>query len=140
MFRWTASREAAALALAQGYTVAQAAEAAKVGERIVYKWRRDLEFSAEVDRLSLMVDIASRACRLRIAMQAVRQKLKEDGTVRTARDILDWLRFAQSETDGVKLDLAALAEAASSLAGEGSPGLDEAAEPGDGDEASEVAG
>ena len=139
-WKWTRKREVAALWIAEGYTDQQAADAAEVSRQTIQRWKHELEFAAEVDRLSLMVDIAGRAERLRIAMRAVRQKLKDDGTVRTERDLLDWLKFAQSETDGVKLDLAALAEAASSLAGEGSPGLAEAAEPGDGDEAAEVAG
>ena len=63
-----------------------------------------MEFSAEVDRLSLMVDIAGRAERLRIAMRLVRAK-----GYQSDRDLLDWLKYAQSETDGVKLDLTKLA-------------------------------
>ena len=48
-------------------------------------------------------DIASRAERLRIAMQAVRQRVRDDGTIDTDRDVLDWLKFAQSETTGIRL-------------------------------------
>ncbi len=65
------------------------------------------EFAAEVDRLSVMIGIASRAERLRFAMRVVRQKTK--GNIETDKDLLDWLKFAQSETDGVKLDLPKLA-------------------------------
>ena len=118
-FKWTPKREKAALALASGYTNEEAAEAAGVAERTIYLWKSDLEFSMEVDRLSLMVGIASRAERLRIAMQVVKQKIREDGSLRTNRDLLDWLKFAQSETDGVKLDLTSLLEAAASVAGAG---------------------
>lgn len=50
-----------------------------------------------------MIDIASRAERLRIAMRAVRQKVRADGTPETERDLLDWLKYAQSETIGIKL-------------------------------------
>jgi hypothetical protein len=41
----------------------------------------------------------------------IRQKTAEDGTVTTKADLLDWLKFAQSETDGIKLDLARIAAA-----------------------------
>ena len=110
-FKWTRRRERAAVHLAQGHTVAEAAEYARVTERTIYKWRNNLEFQTEVDRLSLMTGIAARGERLRIAMQVIRQKTREDGRLRTGRDLLDWLKFAQSETDGAKLDLAAIFEA-----------------------------
>jgi hypothetical protein len=81
--------------------------------KTVYNWMQEAEFAAEVDRLSLMVGISSRAERLRLAMRVVRQKIHEQtGKVVTDRDILDWLKFAQSETDGVKLDLSELAQLA----------------------------
>lgn len=110
-FKWTRKREAAALALAQGYTERETAEFARVTDRTIRRWKTNVEFGAEVDRLSLMAGIASRAERLRYVMRAVRQKVKEDGSLRTNRDILDWLKFAQSETDGAKLDLASIFEA-----------------------------
>ena len=110
-FQWTSNRQKAALALAGAHTEHEAAAIAGVARSTIQRWKNNLEFAAEVDRLSLMVDIASRAERLRIAMRAVRQSVKDDGTVLTGRDILEWLKFAQSETDGVKLDLAALQEA-----------------------------
>jgi len=111
VFKWTRKKEAAALLLAQGYTEAEAASAANVTDRTIRRWKADMDFSLEVDRLSLMVGVSQKAERLRIAMRAVRQKLKDDGKVRTARDLLDWLKFAQSETDGAKIDLASIFEA-----------------------------
>lgn len=111
VFKWTRKKEAAALLLAQGYTEAEAASAANVTDRTIRRWKADLDFSLEVDRLSLMVGVSQKAERLRIAMRAIRQKLKDDGKVRTARDLLDWLKFAQSETDGAKIDLATVFEA-----------------------------
>ncbi len=119
MFRWTRTREKAALALANGSTRHEAAETAGVTERTIYKWLDTDEFAAEVDRLSLMTDIAGRAERLRIAKRVVRQRLQADGVYVTDKDLLEWLKFAQSETDGIKLDLAAIAEAAASVAGQG---------------------
>ena len=50
-----------------------------------------------------MIDVASRAERLRIVMRVVRQKVRADGTPETKKDLLDWLKFAQSETTGFKL-------------------------------------
>lgn len=110
-FKWTSKATTAAIALAEGLTRKNAADRAAIGERTLYTWLADSEFSAEVDRLSLMVGIASRAERLRIAQRAVRQMTQESGHVVTERDILDWLKFAQSETDGIKLDLAKLTAA-----------------------------
>ena len=111
VFRWTAAKSAAALALAEGKTRKEAAQEAEVTDRSVYSWLQDPEFSAEVDRLSLMVGIASRAERLRLAQRVIRQRTDDEGALTTKADLLDWLKFAQSETDGVKLDLAKLAAA-----------------------------
>ena len=122
-FRWTRKREKVALALAEGYTDREAANIANITRRTVQRWKRNLDFQCEVDRLTHMVGIASRAERLRIAMRAVRQFVHEGG-VKTRRDVLDWLKFAQGETDGIKLDLTALVEAQTSLADSGSGGVD----------------
>lgn len=111
-FNWTKPRENAALALAEGYSMTEAAQRANVSRQSVHKWMNEPEFAAEVDRLTLMSGISTRAERLRIAMRVARQKVQaETGEIVTTRDILDWLKFAQSETDGVKLDLAQLAQA-----------------------------
>lgn len=96
--------------LALGET--QASVAAKIGvdDRTVRRWLANAAFAAEVDRLSLMSDIAGRAKRVRIAKRVARQRVREDGFVESDKDLLDWLKFAQSETAGIKLDLAAIAE------------------------------
>lgn len=111
--------------LAQGYTRKEVAKEADVSERTIYRWLDDVEFSAEVDRLSLMLGVAARAERLRIAQRAIRAKVRED-KIDTEKDLLDWLKYAQSETDGVKLDLAALSaafgQADASMAAGGSDG------------------
>jgi hypothetical protein len=107
-WKWTHKREKAALALAQGHTEAEAAEEAGVIDRTIRHWKCRPEFVAEVDRLSLMVGIASRAERLRIAMRVARKRAKDGIEIETKKDLLDWLKFAQSETDGAKLDLAAI--------------------------------
>jgi hypothetical protein len=133
--KWTAARQKVAYALAEGYSRAEAAEHAGVSERYVYQCLAIEDFSREVDRLSLMVGIATRAERLRLAQRVIRQKVTEEGELMTDKDLLDWLKFAQGETDGIKLDLTSLLFAAESqdaapLAGRGSDGVDPP--PGDG--------
>lgn len=110
-FEWTKNREEAALSLARGESFAETADIAGVAERTVYRWMNVPEFSEEVDRLSLMVEVASRAHRLRLANRVIRQFIKDNEIVLTNKDILDWLKYAQGETDGVKLDMAALLDA-----------------------------
>jgi hypothetical protein len=104
-FEWTSTREKAAVALATGHTQPEVADIAGVADRTIRRWLNNPEFSAEVDRLSLMVEIASRAYRLRIANRVIRQFTKDSTDVFTTKDLLDWLKYAQGETDGVKLDL-----------------------------------
>jgi hypothetical protein len=74
-----------------------------VCRKTICNWLCATEFVAEVDRLSCMIDISSRAERLRIAMRVVRHKVREDGTPETEKDLLDWLKYAQSETTGIKV-------------------------------------
>jgi hypothetical protein len=113
-FKWNEKNGAAAIWLSQGYTHKEVAAKIEVTTRTIERWVADADFSAEVDRLSLMVGIASRAERLRLAMRVVRQKTEEQ--IDTDKDLLDWLKFAQGETDGIKLDLTSISEAASSVA------------------------
>jgi hypothetical protein len=102
-FHWSSKRHKAALALAEGQSQQAVADAIGVCRKTICNWLCVTEFSAEIDRLSCMIDIASRAERLRIAMRVVRQKVRADGTPETEKDLLDWLKYAQSETTGIKL-------------------------------------
>lgn len=102
-FHWSSKRTKAALALAEGQSQQAVADAIRVCRKTICNWLCVTEFAAEVDRLSCMIDIASRAERLRIAMRVVRQCVRDDGTIETDRDVLDWLKYAQSETTGIKL-------------------------------------
>lgn len=111
VFRWDKKKSDAAIALANGYTRREVCEEYAIPERTLYNWLSQSEFEAEVDRLSLMVGIAGRGARLRLAQRVMRQRTADDGTLSTKADLLDWLKFAQSETDGVKLDLTRLAAA-----------------------------
>lgn len=129
-FVWNRQRSQAAIELASGATKQEAADAVNVHRSTIYEWLLHPDFNAEVDRLSLMVGIASRAERLRLAMGVVRSRIKEE-VLQSDRDALDWLKYAQSETDGVKIDLtklAALAEDEASMAHRGPDRLPPAAE------------
>ena len=106
-FVWTEERSRAALLLAEGRTQQEVADMVGVCRKTIYSWLQVISFAQEVDRLSCMVDISSRAYRLRIAMRVARQKVRDEG-VDTRADLLDWLRFAQTETTGLKLGLADL--------------------------------
>src|SRR5262245_26037195 len=118
-FQWTDQKNEAAVLLAQGYSQREVAEKIKCSIRTVERMMSVNEFRAEVDQLSLMVGIASKAERLRCAMRAVRQKVKDE-SIETDKDILDWLKYAQSEKEGIKLGLdAAFTAALTSLAGSG---------------------
>jgi predicted transcriptional regulator len=125
-FTWNEERSRAAVLLAQGHTQKEVAEEAGVTDRTIRNWLEEQAFSEEVDRLSLMIGVASRAHRLRLAQRVIRQKIQEDGTILTEKDLLEWVKFAQSETDGVKLDLtklAALAQNEAPVADSGSAGV-----------------
>lgn len=123
-FRWDRQRSNAAIGLASGKTHDEVGAEVHCSRRTLHNWLNNTEFAAEVDRLSLMVGVSSRAERLRIAMRVVRQSMAGN-TIKTDKDLLDWLKFAQSETDGIKLDLtqlAAVAEDDSPVAAPRSPG------------------
>lgn len=107
-FDWTPERTKAAIALAEGKTQQEVADETSVSRRTICNWLCEPDFASEVDRLSLMVGISSRAERLRLTMRVVRSKVQGDAP-KTDKDLLEWLKFAQSETDGIKLDLTKLA-------------------------------
>lgn len=108
VFKWNGINSQAALLLAEGFTYGQVGKEIGRDKKTIQRWKADIDFSAEVDRLSVMTDIASKAERLRIAKRVVRQKISDEGFISTEKDLLEWLKFAQSETDGIKLDLANL--------------------------------
>lgn len=113
VYQWTPEKSQAAMLLAEGHTYKQVGNAIGKTDKTIQRWMADINFSAEVDRLSLMVGIASRAERLRLTKRIIRAKCTSD-IMASDKDVLDWLKFAQSETDGVKLDLAALSAALAS--------------------------
>ena len=107
-FHWSSKRQKAALALAEGQSQQAVAEAIGVCRKTISNWLCVTAFAAEVDRLSCMIDISSRAERLRIAMRVVREKIRIGGSLVSNKDLLDWLKYAQSETTGIKLGLSTM--------------------------------
>jgi hypothetical protein len=102
-FEWNDSRRAACTALADGKTQQQAADECDVTTRTIQRWLEHPEFSTEVDRLTVLTGISLRAERLRIIKRVIRQSVKDDQKIRTNKDILEWLKHAQSETNGTDL-------------------------------------
>jgi len=126
-FKWNKKKSNVAILLADGFTIADIAIKTGVVERTIYRWKNDIDFQSEVDRLSLMVGIASKGERLRLAKKIIRELISKQHP--TQKDLLEWVKYAQSETDGIKLDLAALIDAASLMAGSGSSGDSPETEP-----------
>ena len=119
-FRWTPKRSEAAILLADGNPKSFVCRELGIDQKTLWRWSQESEFSVEVDRLTLMMGVASRAERLRIVKRIIRERIRDDAPIQSDKDILDWLKFAQGETDGIKLDLTALADNASPVAGSGS--------------------
>ncbi len=109
-FSWNEERGNVAIALAEGKTPQEVAAEYDISDRTIRRWLQDVDFASEVDRLSVMTGISARAERLRVAKRVIRSKMAE-AVPRTDKDLLEWLKYAQSETDGIKLDLAAFAAA-----------------------------
>ena len=122
---WTKQNNEIALLLAQGYTETEVSKRVGVNRSTVSRRKNDPEFMMEVDKLALMVGVASRAERLKIVNTVLRQKI-QDEIAKTDKDLLDWLKYAQSETDGIKLNLvgnlASILTNDPSLAGSGQTG------------------
>jgi len=108
-FKWSDNKRAAALLLARGHTEQETADTVGVHRVTVARWKSDDDFMLEVDKLTLLTGISLRAERLRIAARVIKEKVGEE-KIRTHRDLLDWIKYAQSETDGAKFDLGALLE------------------------------
>lgn len=107
---WTRERSQAAFCLAEGKSQMETAAILGITDRTIRNWLNDEEFQAEVDRLSMMVAAASRAQRMRWINRTVLNRINSDGSLQTEKDVIDLLKFAQSETTGAKIDLSKLAE------------------------------
>lgn len=99
-FHWTPAKQQAAVLLAQGVTRAKTAEAIGYGEAQIYRWLDHPEFSSEVDRLTFLTGIATKAARIREVKRLVAQRVDEEtGVLVSKKDVLDWLRFLREEME-----------------------------------------
>jgi transposase-like protein len=122
-FEWTEERTRAAMMLAGGATQKEVAAEIGYSDRQVRTWVNDFpQFAEEVDRLTLMLDLSSRAERVRIAKRLAKQRVNEEGIPVSNKDLLDILKFIQSETNGAIHtipELTAFLENAALMAGPG---------------------
>jgi len=124
-WKWTKRKNKSCALLAAGSTIKEAAEAAGVDERTIYRWKNDPVFFKELCDLTLTTGIALRSERLILAKRVIK-KLEAN----TEKDLLDWLKYAAQETDGLKLGVAdelaelltAFIEGSEPLAGSGPGG------------------
>ena len=121
-FKWNGKRIRAAQLLAEGYNQQEVCQDIGVSDRTVRRWVADIDFSQEIDRLTHMFGLATRAERLRLAKRVIRERLNHTAIPPSNKDLLDWLKYFQSETDGAKLDLTSLLEAVAQVAASGPTG------------------
>lgn len=98
-FHWTPAKQKAAVLLAQGVTRAKTAATIGYGEAQIYRWLDNPEFGAEVDRLTFLTGIATKAARVREIKRYISQQVDEDGVLVSKKDVLDWLRFLRDEME-----------------------------------------
>lgn len=134
-FEWTEQRVLAAELLAEGCLQKEVAAQCGVDPHTIYNWRQEAAFEEEVNRLTMMRGLAIRAERTRVAKRAIKRMIDEEtGDIKTSKDILDWLKYMQSETNGAIFsipELTAFAQNAASMAGGGQEESPEAAQPAD---------
>lgn len=91
-FTWNPKRTKAAQLLSTGlYTQRMVSKEISVREATISEWKKSPEFLAEIDRLTLKNEMATRAGLLRLAFQGVATNkidLKEDKNT-----TLDWAKF-----------------------------------------------
>lgn len=102
-FKWTKEAELAVSALAEGLTIKEAAELSGVSDRTINRWKQREDFTTRLQKLVLETGVAIRAERMMIIKQQIRKALKKRSP--SKKDLLDWLKQAQAETDGSKLNL-----------------------------------
>ena len=102
-FNWSPMKEMAAVLLSQGFPRREVSERVQCGEGTIYRWLNHPEFSAEVDALTFVTGIATKAARVRLAKQMVRQRTVEDeegnSFIASKKDVLEWLKFIKDEME-----------------------------------------
>jgi hypothetical protein len=107
-FQWNEIRSRACVLLAEGYKVSHVARECGVSVRTIERFMAHPEFAHEVDKVTMMTGIALASERMRIIKRAVNQAIASDGTIKTKRDIFEWLKLATDELDRSKLFLNAM--------------------------------
>lgn len=92
VFKWTPQRKLAALLLSTGTkTNEEVAAEARIHFTTLYEWKKSPIFLAEVDRLTLENERATRAGLVRFAINAL---TKTEGSIgKDKNTALDWARF-----------------------------------------------
>ena len=92
VFQWTGQRKKAALLISEGTkTIDEIWVEVGVHERTLFDWRQHPIFQAEVSRLTLANEKATREGLLRLAYKAIEKKI---GSVADDRStVLEWTKF-----------------------------------------------
>lgn len=101
-FRWNEQRQKAALLLAEGHTLAETAAEVGVSPRHISTWKENLEFLAEVDRLTFLTGIVTKAERIRLIKRFVRSKIDENGILQSKKDVFEWIKLLRSEVSSME--------------------------------------
>lgn len=99
-FHWHKKSKLAALKLADGYTEKEAAAAAGVTDRTIRRWKADITFSDEVDRLTLTTGLAVESEQIKLIKRLIQRKRGKDGELDSARDVSDLMRLMREVTTG----------------------------------------
>jgi transposase-like protein len=102
---WSEQQSHAAVMLAEGYAKSEVAREVDVHPSTITRWTQNEDFAEEVDRLSLIYGLASRAERMRQIKRAARE-FERDGKLDVSGfTYLDLLKEARIQTEGVRLDI-----------------------------------
>lgn len=99
-FQWHGKKRTAARLLAEGATIIEAADACGVSEKTIDRWKRDITFTDEIDRLTLTTGMANEAELIRAVKRLINRKRGKDGELDSARDVADLIRLLREITTG----------------------------------------
>lgn len=99
-FKWNPRKRKAALMLAQGHTIVEVAKAFEVDSRTIDRWKDDISFMDEVDRLTSTTGLASDAELIRAVKRLIDRKRGKDGDLDSNRDVSELMRLLREITTG----------------------------------------
>jgi len=106
VFQWTQAQSDAAVMLATGTPKKHIIEQLGIARTTLWNWEQNPVFSIEVDKLSLMHGLASKAYRMRMIQEAVKSfKNKDDSWNTTGTTLLEWIKEARMQMEGVSLNI-----------------------------------